>query len=100
MSQAKSKRALELLELVKQRTPPQTHQEFLEILSLFRRKQLTVQQVHERVNILLSDYPTILDLFHEFLPNRKPTIMNEFTEAVSFVNTIVDKVEQFSIQNR
>ena len=58
--------------------------------SSFYSTRLTAQQVHEQVRECLKDYPQLLEMFATFLPNQEPKkpVMVEFSEAVSFVNTV------------
>ncbi|KAJ3318979.1 hypothetical protein HDV06_006794 [Boothiomyces sp. JEL0866] len=86
-----SVRAYSLLDQIRTQTPPEINKEFHSILSNFKKKNLDSQTVHEKVSILLKDYPHLLVQFEECMisqPQAQTAPPTQFGSAIAFVNKI------------
>ncbi|KAJ3269012.1 hypothetical protein HDV01_001939 [Terramyces sp. JEL0728] len=82
-----SVRAYSLLDQIRTQTPPETNKEFHSILSSFKKKSIDSNTVHERVSVLLQDYPHLLTQFEECMisqPKVQPA-PTQFGSAIAFI---------------
>lgn len=86
-----SVRAYSLLDQIRTQTTPEINKEFHSILSTFKKKNIDSQTVHEKVSILLKDYPHLLVQFEECMisqPQVQTAPPTQFGSAIAFVNKV------------
>lgn len=71
--------AIDYMRRVKEETKeqPLVYTEFINILKLYREKQMSIEEVNSSVRTIMTDYPALIESFKAFLPNYQENSSSE-----------------------
>jgi histone deacetylase complex regulatory component SIN3 len=85
--QSSMSRSQRLLDQIRSQTPKEISDEFFATLKLYKTRQIDTQEVFQRVQMILADYPTLWGHFVDYIPpTAKPTPL--LSPALEFVNQV------------